>query len=43
MNKAIMEGGKDIALSLGVSTEEGIEIYMNDPDFQKVKERIILN
>ena len=43
MNEAIREGGKDIALSLGVSTEEGIEIYMNDPDFQKVKERIILN
>ena len=43
MNRAIMEGGKDIAQSLGVSTEEGIEIYMNDPDFQIVKERIILN
>ena len=43
MNEAIMEGGKDIALSLGVSTEEGIEIYMSDPDFLKVKERIILN
>ena len=43
MNQAIREGGQDIALSLGVSTEEGIEIYMNDPDFEKVKARIILN
>jgi len=43
INEAIMEGGKDIAQSLGVTTEEGMQIYVSDPDFLKVKERIILN